>query len=108
MQYCLPDQIFLLIPRYGIVGAAWATVAAEALILIICVVWLSRLGASFPALQLLKPLAGSAVMGGALLRFGASAPVLLLIAGGAVLYLLFMLISGGIRVGASGVAVGES
>ena len=99
---------FLLIPRYGIVGAAWATVAAEGLILIICVVWLSRLGASFPALQLLKPLVASAVMGGALLRFGASAHVLLLIAGGAVLYLLFMLISGGIRIGPTGVAVGES
>jgi len=99
---------FLLIPRYGIVGAAWATVAAEGLILIICVVWLSRLGASFPALQLLKPLVASAVMGSALLRFGASAHVLLLIAGGAVLYLLFMLISGGIRIGPTGVAVGES
>lgn len=99
---------FLLIPRYGIVGSAWATVAAEALIFVICIFWLARLDAPFPTLQLFKPFVASAVMGAALLRFGASAPVLLLIIGGAVLYLLFMHVSGGFRVGSSGVAVGEN
>ena len=99
---------FLLIPRYGIVGAAWATVAAEGLIFAICVVWLARLGSSFPVLQLLKPVVASAVMGGALYRFGSAAPVLLLIVAGAALYLLFMFVSGGIRIGPTGVAVGES
>ena len=99
---------FLLIPRYGIVGAAWATVAAEGLIFTVCVVWLARLGSSFPALQLLKPVVASAVMGGMLYRLGAALPVLLLIVAGAALYLLFMFVSGGIRIGPTGVAVGES
>lgn len=98
---------FVLIPRFGIVGAAFATVAAEALIFAICIAWLARLGASFPALQLLRPLVASLIMGAGLLRFGTAAPVLLLIAGGAALYLLVMVVSGGIRFGPAGVAVGE-
>ncbi len=98
---------FLLIPGFGIVGAAFATVAAEALILVVCTVWLARLGASFPVSQLVRPLVASVIMGAALLRFSPALPVLLLIAGGAALYLLLMVVSGGIRFGPSGVAVGE-
>jgi len=98
---------FLLIPRFGIVGSAFATVAAEALILGVCVAWLARLGATFPAMQVLKPLLASVVMGGALLRFGKAAPVLLMIPAGAALYLVVMIVSGGVRFGPSGVVVGD-
>jgi O-antigen/teichoic acid export membrane protein len=99
---------FILIPRYGITGAAFATVAAEALIFAVCIVWLGRLGSPFPAIRLWRPVLGSLVMGAALLRFQGVAPLVLLIAAGAALYLVVMVASGGIRFGPAGAAVGES
>jgi O-antigen/teichoic acid export membrane protein len=98
---------FALIPRYGIVGAAFATLAAEALILATCIVWLARLGASYPLLPLLRPVGASLVMGAVLYRFGGEVAVPLLIAGGGTLYLVLLMVSGGIRFGPSGLIVGE-
>jgi O-antigen/teichoic acid export membrane protein len=98
---------FLLIPTFGIVGAAFATLAAEALIFAACVVWLARVGAQYPMLPLLRPAVASLLMGAALTRFVQSVPVLGLILGGALLYLLLMVVSGAIRIGPSGVIVGE-
>ena len=98
---------FLLIPTLGIVGAAFATLTAEALIFAACVVWLARIGAQYPVMPLLRPAVASLLMGATLTRFVQSAPVLPLILGGAVLYLTLMVLSGAIRIGPTGVIVGE-
>jgi len=98
---------FLLIPTFGIVGAAFATLMAEALIFAACVVWLARIGAQYPVMPLLRPAAASLLMAAALTRFVQTVPVLALIFGGAMLYLLLMVASGAIRIGPSGVIVGE-
>jgi O-antigen/teichoic acid export membrane protein len=98
---------FLLIPTLGIVGAAVATVAAEAIIFVACVIWLARIGAQYPAMPLLRPAVASLLMAAALTRFVQSVPVLPLILGGGVLYLTLMVVSGAIRIGPTGVIVGE-
>jgi O-antigen/teichoic acid export membrane protein len=98
---------FLLIPTLGIVGAAFATLTAEGLILVACVLWLARIGAHYPVLPLLRPAVAALLMAAALTRFVQSVPVLALVVGGAVLYLILMVLSGAIRIGPTGVIVGE-
>jgi O-antigen/teichoic acid export membrane protein len=98
---------FVLIPTLGIVGAGLATLTAEALIFAACVLWLARIGAHYPVLPLARPAVASLLMAAALKRFVESIPVLALVLGGGVLYLILMVLSGAIRIGPTGVIVGE-
>lgn len=86
-----------LIPRYGFVGAAWSTMIAYVLYLIMIVAMSERLlHWQFPYLAILKALAASVVMGATVyglnrLQIGGFVGLLLCIAGGIVVYILAML-----------------
>lgn len=85
-----------LIPRHGLLGAAFATLAAEALILIASAVTLLRLGLKPHLAVMLLPLLASSVMGAALLMLAGRIPVLVLIPAGGLVYLVVLGLTGGI------------
>lgn len=76
----------LLIPRMGIAGAAVATIAGEAVILILTVVALARLGI-LPRLKLtIAPSLAGAALAGAILLFGRDRPAVQVIVVGGIAY----------------------
>ncbi len=77
----------VLIPAYGLVGAAVATLAAEALILVSSAVILRRFGV-IPAFGgMARPLVSAVVMGGLLYLLSGRIHVALLVAAGAAIYI---------------------
>ena len=76
----------LLIPRYGILGAAAATVAAEGLILTLGYAACRRLGLRIACGVLVKPIVASAAMVAVLVWLGPQASWLLRLASGTVIY----------------------
>lgn len=80
----------LLIPRYGIAGAATATIAGEAVILIGLLSVLGRLGISIHYAPSLPPILSGAAMGLALFLFGVDRPVWQTISLGAVAYVIVL------------------
>lgn len=88
---------FLLIPRYGPVGAAAATLATEALRALIALGYSRGLGFPLPNVQMAwRPVLGAALMGAGLLVFP-QLPVWLAIPLGAALYSAVVLPAGGHR-----------
>jgi O-antigen/teichoic acid export membrane protein len=75
-----------LIPRYGLTGAAFATAAAEALVLAACVIAVDRLGVRASLKPLVTPLLAGAAMAAALVLIGVDKPAVLSIAIGALVY----------------------
>jgi O-antigen/teichoic acid export membrane protein len=86
----------VLIPSHGIVGAAVATVIAEALILILDAVACRRLGLRPDFWTLIKPAVASAVMAALLLGLGPATSWLLRLSTGALLYCATLALIGGI------------
>ena len=87
----------ILIPRNGLVGAAFATLAAEGFILAASSVVLYRSGLKPALSRMLLPLAASAVMGAALLMFTGRLQIWLLVPLGGLMYVLVFGAAGGIR-----------
>lgn len=85
----------VLIPRYGLIGAASATLAAEALILAASATALHRLGVRIALGGLVRPVVAAAVMGGLLYTVSGRVHVVLLVAAGAVIYGGLLAISDG-------------
>lgn len=77
----------VLIPRYGIVGAAIATVGGESVILIGAFVALYRMGVRPELTPSLPALAAAAIMAGVLVASPAGRPVLASVAAGAMVYI---------------------
>ncbi|MBA3342506.1 MAG: flippase [Gemmatimonadaceae bacterium] len=87
----------ILIPRYGLIGAAFATLAAETFILIANAVVLIRSGLKPALSRMVLPLAASAVMGVALFPLAGRLPVWALVPLGGLVYLVVFGATGGIR-----------
>lgn len=86
-----------LIPAYGLVGAASATLAAEAVILAGSLLILSRMQMAPRASPILVPFLAAAVMGTVLHALSRSIPVLLLLPVGAGIYGAVLWSTGGLR-----------
>jgi O-antigen/teichoic acid export membrane protein len=85
---------FILIPEMGLVGAAWATLAAEVLILTGSAFALVRAGIR-PALgRLAAPMLASLAMGSGLFFFSRAAPAVILIFAGGIAYVGMLFASG--------------
>ncbi len=87
----------ILIPRYQLTGAAFATLAAEGFILAASAVALYRSGLRPYISRMILPIAGAAVMAAVLLAAAGRIPLLLLIAVGGITYLAVFGAGGGIR-----------
>ncbi|MEO8577431.1 MAG: oligosaccharide flippase family protein, partial [Gemmatimonadales bacterium] len=87
----------ILIPRYGLTGAAFATLAAEAFILAASVLTLKRWGMKLEISRTLLPLGGSLVMGAAIAPLVERIPVWLLVPFGGLVYLVIFAAAGGFR-----------
>jgi O-antigen/teichoic acid export membrane protein len=74
------------IPRYGIVGAAAATLVAEGTIVVLGLVAMRRLGVAPAVRPLIAPVVAAALMAGTLLVMGSGWPILARILAGVVLY----------------------
>lgn len=86
----------VLIPRYGIVGAAWATLASEGLILLLCAVALRRLRISVNVGGVARPAVAAGVMVLVIVVIGTGRPLLLDLVVGAVAYVAVLAAIGGI------------
>jgi O-antigen/teichoic acid export membrane protein len=90
-----------LIPRYGMVGAAAVTVAAEVVRLVAMQVVLARVGIATPGLRAWwRPVIATAAMGAVLMLVRAPAPVL--VGAGAVVYAAALVATGALRRGPDG------
>jgi len=89
----------VLIPRYGLVGAAISTVAAEMVIVLASTRALFMLGVRPQLKGLVRPLLASVAMIALLLPLSGRVPVLLLVAGGAALYAVILAMTGGVPEG---------
>jgi len=93
-----------VIPRYGMVGAAAVTVAAEVVRFVAMQVVLARAGIPTPGLPVWwRPVLGTVVMAGVLMAI--RAPAVLLVGLGAVAYLVVMLGTGALRRGPGGLEI---
>lgn len=86
----------VLIPRHGLVGAAVATAAAEALVVVLCVWAIARIGVPARYRSLARPLLAAAVMGAVLWAVGDAAPVLARVGLGASVYAAALWAVGGV------------
>jgi O-antigen/teichoic acid export membrane protein len=86
----------LVVPRYGIVGAAFVTALAEGLTLILGLIVVNRIGARFSLRPIWRPLLASLVMGAVLILLGANIGLIWQIVAGAVSYLLALILLDGI------------
>jgi O-antigen/teichoic acid export membrane protein len=85
-----------IIPRYGIVGAAFVTAAADALTLVLGLIVINQIGVPFSLLSVWRPLLASAVMGAVLLAMGTNHSLILYLATGGIVYLLVLALLRGI------------
>ncbi len=74
----------LVIPRYGIVGAAFVTALAEGLTLVLGLIVVNRIGVPFSLRPIWRPLLASGVMGGVLNLIGTNRGIVLSLAAGCV------------------------
>jgi O-antigen/teichoic acid export membrane protein len=75
-----------LIPRFGLDGAAFATAAAEAMVLAACAIAVDRLGVRASIKPLMTPLLAAAAMAFALALIGINSSPILAVALGAIVY----------------------
>ncbi|MBA3404639.1 MAG: polysaccharide biosynthesis C-terminal domain-containing protein [Gemmatimonadaceae bacterium] len=85
----------LLIPRFGLAGAASATLAAEGLILIAAAIALHRLGVRPAVRGLVRPTGAAAIMAAVIYSVAGQGHVILLVAAGAGIYVGLLAMSGG-------------
>lgn len=85
-----------IIPRYGIVGAAFVTATAEAVTLVAGLVVVNRIGVPFSLRHVWRPLLASAVMGAALLALGANHSLVLYLTVGGIVYLSALVLFRGV------------
>lgn len=88
----------IVIPRYGITGAAAVTATAEALTLIAGIVVVSRIGVPFNLRSFWRPLLASGIMGVVLVMLGANQSLFLYLAAGGASYIFALLLLRGIPV----------
>ena len=86
----------VLIPRFGIVGAAVATVMAEALLLLLGLVAVYKIGARLPLRPLLRPLLAGTVMGAGLIILGPDRALAIYLPAGFFTYVLALLLFRGL------------
>jgi O-antigen/teichoic acid export membrane protein len=77
---------FLLIPAWGITGAAASTVAAEGLILVLAWLAVRAMGVCFRSSAILRPVLAAAVMGATLLALRTAENLALSVTVGAAVY----------------------
>jgi len=98
---CAVAGDLLLIPRYGMVGAAAVTVATEALRAAATLVLMARRGVALPRpAAFWRPVAATAAM--ATMLAWAGFPVLVAVPAGALVYVAALVVTGGVRRGADG------
>lgn len=76
-----------VVPRYGIVGAAVVTAAAEAITLIVGLIVVNKIGVSFSLFPVWKPFLASGIMGAVLLALGMNHSLLFYLVIGSIVYL---------------------
>jgi O-antigen/teichoic acid export membrane protein len=86
----------LIIPRYGIVGAAAVTALAEALTLVLEVIIINRIGVPYSLKSIWKPLLASGGMGAVLLAFGKNHSLIFYLVTAFVVYLTALVLLRGI------------
>jgi O-antigen/teichoic acid export membrane protein len=86
----------VLIPRYGLLGAATATLAAEGLILVMSAISLHRTGIAATGVRLVSPIVATATMSLALVLLSHRLPVPAAIAAGGIIYLATLAATGGV------------
>jgi PST family polysaccharide transporter len=86
----------LLIPRYGLIGAALATVVAEGVILLLGLVAGSKMGSRPRLSPVLRPLLAAGMMGAVLVALGPGRSLALSLAVGGAAYVGVLVITGGI------------
>jgi O-antigen/teichoic acid export membrane protein len=96
---------FMLIPSMGLVGAAWATLAAEGLILLASAIALFRAGIRPALSHLTAPLLASILMGSALFIASRAASAAILIVVGGLAYVGTLFASGWMATGLREAAV---
>jgi O-antigen/teichoic acid export membrane protein len=85
-----------LIPRYGLIGAASATLLAELLIVAGGLLIINRVGVRLAVHGSLRPLAASAMMAAALLLIGTGRSIFLLVPVGGIVYFAGLAALGGV------------
>lgn len=86
----------LLIPRYGIVGAAFSTALAEALVLLVGMAVVHHVGISLNLRPVVRPILAAGVMGIILVLMGSGHSLLLYLPIGVMTYLLALIILRGV------------
>lgn len=86
----------LIIPRYGITGAAIVTALAEFITLVCGLVVVNRIGISFSVLSIWRPILASAVMGVCLIALGPNRGLIYYLGIGGGVYLVALLVLRGI------------
>ncbi len=86
----------LVIPRYGLVGAAFVTAITEALILLVGLPMIFRIGIRPDLRPLLRPALAAGIMGAGLVLFGQSRSLAFYLLVGPVIYFLALAVLGGI------------
>jgi O-antigen/teichoic acid export membrane protein len=77
---------FILIPRYGLVGAAFATVLAEGLVVCLGLITIHKIGVRMSFSLVLRPLLAAGVMGTVLLALGHGRGLVLYLGAGFIIY----------------------
>ncbi len=85
-----------VVPRYGIIGAAFVTALAEGLTLILGLIIVKRTGVPFSLSPSWRPLLASLMMGAVILLLGTNYGLILQLAAGGSSYLLALILLGGI------------
>ena len=86
----------LIIPRYGIVGAAFVTAVTEGLTLVLGLIVVNKIGVPFSLRPIWRPLLASLLMGAVLLLLGTNHGLILQLAAGGGSYLLALILLRGI------------
>jgi len=86
----------ILIPNYGIAGAAFSTALVDALILFCSLIVVAKLKVKFKLTPLIKPFFAAGMMGLSLVYFVATTNLILNITFGAILYILVLMVIRGL------------
>lgn len=86
----------ILIPRYGLVGAAFVTALAEGLVLLMMLFAIHKIGIRLDFQPVSRPLLAAGVMGASLIVFGTNRPLALCLGLGFVVYVFTLIVFRGI------------
>ncbi|MBA2524888.1 MAG: flippase [Pyrinomonadaceae bacterium] len=88
--------VLMLVPRYGIVGAAFCTAVAEGIVLLMGLTITHRRGITFNVRYLVRPILAAGLMGIVLVLMGSGHSLLLYLPIGVMTYLLALIILRGV------------